>query len=157
MWSDTLLVAERGFLLRLLVWGAASVLAGTGLLGFLALRRRQSPLLSHFAMQSVGWGIVELAIGALALSRAAPRDLAGATRLDRVLWLNAGLDVGYALAGTLAAMVAWRLTRRLDDAGGRSAGIAVIGAGIGIVLQGAALLVLDLHFISVLERLVYHD
>ena len=155
MWSDSLLLAERGFLVRLLAWGAVSIVAGTALLGWLAIRSRRSRLLSHFAMQCVGWGLLELAMGATLLSRVAPRDLDAATRLDRLLWLNAGLDAGYVGVGAAAAVTAWMLSRR----GGPDAsapGTAVVGAGMGIVVQGAALLVLDLHFLSVLERLVYH-
>ena len=156
MWSDSLLMAERGFLLRLLAWGALSVLAGTAILGMLAIRRRRSRLLSHFALQCVGWGMLELAIGAIALSRLAPRDLDAATRLDRLLWLNAGLDAGYVAAGAAAAVTAWTLSRPASAESATARGTAVVGGGIGIVVQGAALLVLDLHFLSVLERLVYH-
>lgn len=156
MWSDILMVAERGFLVRILAWGALSVLAGTALLGVLATRSRRSRLLSHFAFQCIGWGILEIAIGGVLLSRIAPRDLDRATRLDRLLWLNAGLDAGYVAAGAAAAVTAWLLTRRGHPDDSTARGTAVIGGGIGVVVQGAALLALDLHFLSVLERLVYH-
>jgi uncharacterized protein DUF6992 len=142
MWADTLLSAERALLLRLLAWGALSVLMGTGLSAWLRLRSRSSALLEHFAIQMAGWGALELAFVALSWRSLTPRDLSAATRLDRLLWLNAGLDVGYILVGAALAITGWRLGRRLG----------VVGAGIGVVVQGAALLLLDLILASQISR-----
>jgi hypothetical protein len=142
MWADTLLSAERALLLRLLAWGALSVLTGTAILAWLRLRRRSSLLLEHFAIQMAAWGALELAFVALSWRALAPRDLSGATRLDRLLWLNAGLDVGYVLVGVVLAVTGWRLERRLG----------VVGAGLGVVVQGAALLLLDLILASQISR-----
>jgi hypothetical protein len=142
MWADTLLSAERALLLRLLAWGALSVLTGTALLAWLRLRSRSSALLGHFAIQMAGWGALELAFVALSWRSLAPRDLSAATRLDRLLWLNAGLDVGYILVGVALAITGWRLGRRLG----------VVGAGIGVAVQGAALLLLDLILASQISR-----
>jgi hypothetical protein len=142
MWADTLLSAERALLVRLLAWGALSVLAGTAILAWLRVRGRSSALLAHFAMQMAGWGVVELAFVALSWRSLAARDLSAATRLDRLLWLNAGLDMGYVLAGVSLAITGWKLGRRLG----------VVGAGIGVVVQGAALLLLDLQLASQISR-----
>jgi hypothetical protein len=142
MWADTLLSAERALLLRLLAWGALSVLAGTAILAWLRLRGRSSALLEHFAIQMAGWGAVELAFVALSWRALAPRDLSTATRLDRLLWLNVGLDVGYVLMGVALAITGWRLGRRLG----------LVGAGIGVVVQGSALLLLDLLLASQISR-----
>jgi hypothetical protein len=142
MWADTLLAAERALLLRLLAWGAVSVLTGTALFAWLRTRRRSSKLLEHFAIQMAGWGAVEIAFVALSWRALALRDLSSATRLDRLLWLNAGLDVGYVLVGVSLVVTGWRLGRRL----------AVVGAGIGVVVQGAALLLLDLLLASQISR-----
>src|SRR4051812_36996990 len=111
MWGDTLEAFERAHLLRLILWGAASILAGTALLAWLKVRARRSALLFQFALQCAGWGLAEVLLGLVMLMRVAPRDLAGATRLDRLLWLNVGLDGGYVLAGLLVAVVGWRLAR----------------------------------------------
>ena len=46
MWADTLLAAEGAHLLRLLLWGAASLFVGTGLLAWLRFGARRSALLS---------------------------------------------------------------------------------------------------------------
>jgi hypothetical protein len=142
MWADTLLSAERAHLLRLLAWGASSVLAGTALLAWLRVRGQPSGLLEQFAIQTGAWGAVEVAFAAIRWWSLAPRDLAAATRLDRLLWMNVGLDVGYILVGATLAIVGWRLGRRLR----------VMGAGTGVVVQGTALILLDLLLASQISR-----
>jgi len=143
MWADTLETLERLHLLRLLFWAAASMLAGTALLAWLRAGGRHSPLLRHFAIQSAAWGVVDAVIAGIALRGIAPRDIASATRLDRMLWLNIGLDIGYVLVGVTLAATCWRL-------GPRPAGI---GAGVGIMLQGLALFLLDLRLILLIGPL----
>jgi hypothetical protein len=142
MWADTLEAAERANLLRLLVWAAASVLAGTALLAWLRVGARRSPLLKHFAIQATAWGMLDAAFVAVMLPQVAPRDIASATRLDRLLWLNIGLDCGYVLIGLTLIIVGWRLGRRLG----------LVGAGIGVVVQGAALVLLDLILAAQISR-----
>ncbi len=134
MWADTLLSAERAYLLRLLGWGAASVLIGTALMAWLRVRHRPSALLEHFALQTAVWGAAELAFVAFAWPALARHDLAGATRLDRLLWMAIGLDIGFVLVGLTLAVLGWRLGRRL----------ALMGPGAAVVVQGLALLLLDL-------------
>ena len=134
MWADTLEAFERAHLLRLLAWGAACVLAGTTIAAWLWVGAHRSNLLKHFAIQTAAWGGIE-ALFALAMwAQIAPRDVAGATRLDRLLWLNIGLDAGYVLVGITLIVAGWRLGRRLS----------LVGAGIGVVVQGFALALLDL-------------
>ena len=72
------------------------------------------------------------------------RDVSRATRLDRLTWFSAGLDIGIIVAGMAVIALAWLLGRRLT----------VVGAGLGIVVQGLGLLVLNLTFASLLARLV---
>ena len=144
MWSDTLVAVERAHLLRLLVWAGSSVVVGTALHAVLTLRRDGSALLRHFAMQTFAWGLVHLAIAGTGILRLAERDFASATRLDRMLWLSVGLDIGIVLVGAAIAITGWVLARRL----------ALVGAGIGVIVQGAALLVLDLGFIAITSRIL---
>jgi hypothetical protein len=142
MWADTLLAAERTHLLRLLAWGAASVLIGTALLAWLHASARRSSLLEQFGIQTAAWGAVELALAALGRASLGPRDLAAATRLDRVLWLNLGLDAGYVMVGLTLVVLGWRLGRRLG----------LVGAGLGVCVQGMALALLDLLLASQISR-----
>jgi hypothetical protein len=142
MWADTLLVAERAHLLRLALWGAASLLVGTALVAMLRIGRPRSSLLKHFGIQTAAWGAVELGLALLLLRSLALRDLSSATRLDRMLWMNIGLDVGYALVGMTLVVIGWRAVRRLG----------LVGAGIAIVLQGAALGVMGLLLAGQISR-----
>lgn len=141
-WADALLDAERLHLLKLSAWAALSVVAGTALVTVLRVRRATSPLLTHFAIQCIAWGVIDLAIVLWARQGLALRDLAGAVALDRFVWLNVGLDLGYVLVGLTLALTAWRLGRRLG----------LVGAGCGVVVQGLALTLLDLQLTARILR-----
>src|SRR5689334_14383197 len=117
MWADTLLAAERAHLLRLALWGATSLLVGTAVVVMLTIGRSRSPLLQHFGIQTGVWGAVESGIALVLLRSLALRDLASATQLDRMVWLNIGLDVGYALVGITLAVMGWRVVQRLGMTG----------------------------------------
>lgn len=134
-WADTLLDVERLHVLKLLVWSALSIASGTALLAFLRVRRIESPLLQHFAIQSGAWGVIDLAIALWARTGLHLRDLASAVALDRFVWLNIGLDVGYVAVGATLALTGWRFGRRLG----------LVGAGFGVIVQGCALTLLDLQ------------
>lgn len=140
MFADTLLAFERAHLVRLLAWGAGSVLAGTMLLALVAVRRAAgpTPLLWHFAVQTAAWGAVDLALALWARRGLALRDNAGARELERLLWLNLGLDVGYVAVGVTLALTGWIVGRRLG----------AVGAGLGVIVQGTALFLLDLLFVQ---------
>lgn len=142
MWADTLLAIERAHLIRLVVWGGASLLVGTALLGLMRARRHRSALLDHFGIQTMAWGAVELVLAVTGLQRLELRDLAGATRLDRFLWLNIGLDVGYVMVGITLLVLGWRVTRRMG----------LVGAGMAVIVQGAALALLDLVLAGQISR-----
>ena len=63
MWADTLLAVERAHLIRLIVWGGASLLVGSALLGVMRVRGHRSALLDHFGIQTAAWGGIDLALG----------------------------------------------------------------------------------------------
>jgi hypothetical protein len=142
VFADTLFRAEQQHLLRLFAWCALSIIAGTALATTLAVRRIRSPLLTHFATQMAAWGGVFGAIAIVRWTTLPTRDLSSAARLERLVWLNVGLDVGYVGIGAALAAVAWLL--------GRRAGL--LGAGIAIVIQGLALLVIELQFAAAISR-----
>jgi hypothetical protein len=103
---------------------------------------RRSTLLGNFAVQTSVWGAVELGVALLSYQRLALRDLSAATRLDRAIWLNTGLAAGCVLSALVLIVAGWKLGRRLD----------VVGAGIGIVVQGCALALLELLLASQITR-----
>jgi hypothetical protein len=142
MWADTLLALERAHLLRLLLWGGASLLVGSALLAGLRLRAHRSSLLDHFGIQCALWGAIDLVLALIGLQRLGLRDLAGATRLDRFLWLNVGLDAGYVMVGLTLLVIGWRVARRPG----------LVGAGLAVVVQGSALVLLDLLLASQISR-----
>ena len=143
MWADTLLSLERGHLQRLAIWAVTCVLGGTALLAWLTVRRATAPLLTHFGIHTAASGAVNGAIAAWAWQGLALRDFASAQHLVNILWLNTGLDVGYAAVGGTMGLLAWRW--------GPKPG--VLGAGVAVVVQGLALALLDLRLILMIGPL----
>lgn len=121
---------------HLLVWSALSMVSGVLLL-FL------TPFWRGVGLQGVVWGAVDAAIalfGLVSLRRKEhrpdaddPAVFARETRdLRRLLLINAGLDVLYVLGGAVV------LTRLSTD--------FARGNGVGIIVQGAFLLLFDLFY-----------
>jgi len=144
VFADSLLQLEHDFVLRLAIWAHISVLSGVLLLLWLTRRPERSPLLFHFAVQTAAWGALAVLMAALEWHGLALRDLAGATRLDHLLWLAVGLDLGGIAVGATLAGSGWYGGRRLG----------AVGAGLGIVVQAAAFLVLDGRLLAQLQGLV---
>lgn len=141
-WADSLLQIEQLHWLKVLAWAAISVVAGTLLLALLRLRRVDSPLLSHFAFQALAWGAVEIPVALWARQSLALRDLSSAVALDRLVWLNVGLAAGCIGVGMTLALLGQRLGPRLG----------LVGAGLGVAVQGLALVVLDLQLAAGIVR-----
>lgn len=142
VFADTIFRAEQQYLLRLLLWAGLSIIAGTAVLVLLTVRRLRSPLLRHFAVQMTVWGA---AIGIFAGARwpsVHVRDLSDAARFERLIWLTIGLDAGVVGIGCMLAACAWLLARRIGP----------LGAGLGIVVQGLALLVIRLQLAAIVSR-----
>jgi hypothetical protein len=142
MFADTLFAAERLHLVRLLSWGAISVLAGTVLLLLTSSARLRPQLLRSFAVQSLVWGALELILAGARFATLQMRDLSAASRLEHVSWMALGLYAGVAACGVAVATTGWRAARSLRTA----------GAGLGVFLQGIALLVIELVFVSQISR-----
>jgi hypothetical protein len=121
----------------LLGWGMASMLGG------IPFVRNKSPFLKHVGIQFLAWGAIDALIALLGLRSATrkqrawelgeippeqvTKDRAG---FQRIVGINAGLDVAYLLAGR-ALMRADRTDLRKQ------------GAGLGVLIQGAFLLIWD--------------
>lgn len=144
MYSDTLLALERAHFLQIVFWGGGSIMLATALLAAIAVRRIRSPLLLHFAVQCLAWGAIDLVVASVHLGRLTARDLNGAVSLERLLWLSAGLNAGFIGVGLTLALAGWLLGRRM----------ALLGAGAGVIVQGLALLILNLRFVTALSPYV---
>jgi hypothetical protein len=142
MWADQVLAFERAHLARLLLWGGASLVTAVGCWTYLRVQRLDSDLLRHFAIQTGAWGAIDVVLALAARPGLHLRDYDGVTSLDRFLWLNCGLDVGYIAVGVTLAACGWRLVR--------SRGL--LGAGLGVGMQGAALLLLDMRVAALLSQ-----
>lgn len=142
MFADSLLRAEQIHLFRLLVWGAASVLAGTLVGVAVVWRRPATALLRQFAIQLVVWGVLEMIYVAVAWHGLRLPDLAAATRFDRHLWFALGLEVGgIGLGGALVAVGA-----------GRNQRAGLVGVGMAVILQCMALLLIDARLAALISR-----
>ena len=117
---------------------------GSAVVSILTLRRVAAPIILAFAIQTLAWGSAELIVAAARWQSLSMRDVSAATRLDRLTWFAVGLDVGIVGVG-VAALVAARMSNRKLNG---------IGAGLGIIVQGLELLVLDLTFAGIIARLI---
>ncbi|MCS6825008.1 MAG: hypothetical protein NZ553_00190 [Caldilinea sp.] len=120
---------------RLLAWGLLNVIAGV------VLQAAPSPFWRAFGQQAFGWGVINAALAVFGrrglqrkLARGYPTEEAqrDADNLRRILWVNTGLDVLYITGG-------WKLAH---SRGGRD--VKARGHGLGVVVQGAFLLIFDL-------------
>ena len=142
MWADTLASVERWHLLRLLLWAAASIVAGTAILAWMRIGARQSDLLRHFALQCAAWGVIDVLLAASGLAQLHLRDLSEATRLDRLLWFAIGLDTGLLVLGVCLVILGVRTFKRPG----------LTGAGMGVLVQSGGLLVMDLLLAAQISR-----
>lgn len=127
---------QRELSRNLLLWSAFSVALGTALL-FTA------PFWRGVGVQGLVWGVIDAAIagfGLLTLRRKLKRPDADhpevmgreAHNLRRLLLINAGLDVLYIVAGVVILTIFTSTFAR--------------GNGVGIIIQGAFLLLFDAFY-----------
>jgi hypothetical protein len=129
-------------LLRLFVWAGLSIVTGTTVGVMLVVRRARSPLLTHFAIQMTAWGAAVAVFAGVWWANVHMRDLAGATLIDRIVWMSAGFDLGLVALGATLGIAGRRLARSM----------AAMGAGTAIIIQGLGLFLLDLHFAALISR-----
>lgn len=137
MWADTLLRAEQLHLLRVLAWGALSIVVGTALVVLGYATRGRSALFRALGGTLAGFGVVE-SVAALGLRFGVGMlDGPGAARLERLAWLELGLFIGLVAVGAVLAAAGWRLARSRG----------AVAAGLACAIHGAALALLTLLFI----------
>lgn len=120
-------------------WGTVSVIAGSALA---ASGRGRG--LAAFGQQTATWGAINTGIAAFGTWRS--RHKAPSTGgLTTLLAVNSVLDVGYVAVG-------WAIARGKLDWGGRIPADAAVGHGAAVMIQGAALAVIDTVALRALAR-----
>lgn len=115
----------------LLSWGGLNAIFGA------AAQVKANPFMRQFGLQALAWGAIDALIALFGLRDAQRKQaarastLAQARRFRVIVLANAALDIGY-IAGGLAAL------RGANGKGERA------GMGVGIIVQGAFLLLFDL-------------
>jgi len=141
---------QRELTRRLGSWAGMSILSG------ILLNLLRDPLWRAVGMQFAGWGLINAAIAFFG-QRSQRQKLAGladplepetqraeAAGLERMLWINGGLDVLYVLGGVLLALSRGRRERQ------------AAGHGWGIAAQGIFLFFFDLiHALALRHRNEY--
>ena len=132
--TRTFFAQQHDLLLGLLGWGVGSVVVGIG------LARQRSEVLRQIGIQAIVWGAIDALLawsgrlGArqhqtlVATPAPDPDEIKAARSFQRLVALNAGLDLLY-IAGGLRLARERRADRR--------------GIGIGIAIQGLFLLIYD--------------
>lgn len=132
--TKTFWASQHDLLLGLLAWGIGSTVVGAG------LARDRSPVVRHIGLQAIGWGLIDALLAwngrrsarqhraVLATDSPDPAEFTAATGFQKLVALNAGLDVLYILGGLWLARTSEPQRR---------------GAGIGITIQGLFLLIYD--------------
>ena len=142
MWADTLLREEQLHLLRVMAWGALTVVVGTALLALQFLPRARAAIPRELGAVLAAIGAIELVVAAALYRGARLVDVSGALRLERLAWLALGLFIGCIATGAALAAAGWLA--------GRSR--RVTAAGVGLAVHGAALVILTLLFIPAVSR-----
>lgn len=139
MLAAALVDARQSHLWRVVGWGGASLLAGLGLIA--GTTASAQPGWRGFGTQAAAWGAINLGIVAWAFAAGPDMPAVGLANAfaaedayGNILLVNLGLNVGYMAVGTALAIVAGL---------GVAHPQAVRGHGVGVLVQGLGLLVLD--------------
>lgn len=122
-------VMETGRLVRrlglaLITWSLANI--GIGIVLLLVTLG----VLQGIGLQALLWGIIDALIAVVGIFRNKDQS---ADKAAKFLRINVFLDIGYQLVGLLLIVFLWQSA-------------FILGNGVGILIQGAFLFVLDLYF-----------
>lgn len=140
------LLLERGMGL-LGTWALFNLLVS----GYYVARTDKRSESHHFHLMNVGWNFVNALLAVTGILRAHPNQVAGLSLVDsltdqftteKILLLNAGLDVAYLMVGSWLRTRAATAPRQPEH---------LLGFGRSLWLQGGFLLLFDVSF-----YLVYH-
>jgi hypothetical protein len=123
---ESKLELTRGLGKRLLAWSLSNFVIG-GLIFFFF-----SPLLllRGIGIQGVLWGIIDALIALFTLFKQNDRPI---EKISKILRINTGLDIGYQAVGASLFVFFWQ-----DP--------FIAGNGLGVIIQGAFLFVLDFYY-----------
>lgn len=127
--------------LPLIVWGTANAVAG--IFFFLV----PMDILKGILIQALFWGAIDAIIGLAAYLGKKETPL---EKVMKSLKVNGVLDIGYMVIGVVLMAV----TPVLDLPQGDITANYVIGSGIGIIIQGAFLLLADIHHIHMVKEMM---
>lgn len=137
--AQTLQDAQRAHLWRVMAWGGANAIGGTGL--FLEADSRRDPTCHGFGVQSAAWGLVNIGIATVGLladrgntAGKKAKTLVAERNYHDILLLNMGLNVAYSSVGTAMVVASYQ---------GVDSARAWRGHGAALIVQGTGLLVLD--------------
>lgn len=142
-YADTLLVIERLHITLLMTWSILSVGLGAMLLAYAWKRRAHLPVFMGFGGTVAGWGAIGAAAATFQRQQLHLRDYAAAVALQDGAKGGAAYGVLFVVLGLT---ILW-----LGAARGRSR--LLMGAGLGVAVQGGALAVLDLLLLQRLASL----
>ena len=120
--------------------------------GYLVARTDRRTETHYFHQMNVGWNLINLLLAVVGILRAQPGPVAGLTlasslqdqfMLEKILLLNAGLDVAYLCIGS------WLRAR---GAGAVQRPERLLGFGRSLWLQGGFLLLFDVGFYFLYHR-----
>jgi hypothetical protein len=134
---------EKRSMLTLTSWGGLNLTSG--IIGMYSSNGESS----YFHQMNAAWGAINMSIGisALLIKAQEPRDLKGIVeqdhRLEKILYINTGLDVAYVTAGLL-----FRAQAQNDNGNYQR----FMGFGNSLLIQGGFLFAFDLAQIIINSR-----
>jgi hypothetical protein len=121
---------SRGLGKTLLIWSVSSIIIGIMLYIF------SVPLVQGIGLQAIFWGIIDALIALFTLFKQSNKKIG---ELIKILRINVGLDIVYQIVGVLLLVLMWQ-------------DMFIAGNGIGVIIQGAFLLFLDLYYLLKMKR-----
>ncbi len=115
---------SRGLGKTLLVWSLGSFIVG------LILFFTTFPIVQGIGLQAMLWAVIDGIVASYTLFKQKDEP---ADKLARILKINTGLDVIYQVVGVLLVILVWQNP-------------FIVGNGVGVIIQGAFLFFLDLHY-----------
>ena len=127
--------------LPLIIWGIINI--GVGIFFLLDI----NDILKGILLQALFWGAIDglIGLGAYFGKKKDPLE-----KILKVLKVNSVLDVGYMVIGIVLILI----SPILDLPVGDITQDYVIGSGIGVIIQGAFLLIADVHHVVMINKMI---